>query len=1009
LSKLCCLKGKFTWLKTQIDDIRNNLYREVILSRLIEKHPGAEHMAGVPKGGTFLMVYLGGTEELLEDDTVLSRFNGIVQFDFALPYMCCSDCPPETIVYNAERDLTLSIEKTKYCLPTDDAQVDFITGDSSDVVTSPEGEGYIVPTDSGYAFDPTGVPEDLIGQPLTFLVNGSTPVVPVEICVYKLPTNVAASYNNAVWDTDGLTVGFEVTHNVVAYPYNFTYTWKRASGEEIGTGSSLSFLFPSPDGDAVEEVITVTVGIEENPVACTIDAEVTVQETRPVPVSVTVVPLICHNLMETSPAWTQVFVTPDGATLSSPQIPIDGLSFIEQDNDGNYFINPLNVPNELAGEEIQFSVDGELIEGVTTRVMKLPFAINTDTPEYEVISWDDTGVNLNIGARHIFQTEEYIEYRWTDLDNDNTQIGDSRNLTDFRINDLGEGIVIVNYRVSMRVIGLEESCVASFDVGFTLERPTLDIPRGICFGQSVQLTVSPEDTLTSPQGDFFENISDTIFFRSALVPNDLVGQTIEIFVNGSRAATTVVYKVPIAENIDANYELVRREGDDLIVRLVVSYTIPGVTNHGNYIEVTWFDNTGSIVAETEEHRIDTAGDAVNLTYKVVVSVRPELLGTPPCETIPIDVIINEDAPEPELPTHLGILGKYCWKIGSPNLNISIPVSPNDFVITSPQGSSLVQANTVTHTFRAHLVSNALAGEEIQFEINGTTVDTTRIFKLPIESNIDYNQQESGFVGDSFVFKIQHDLDDKEYLDYDVVEFQSGAPVEQIERGTFRFPAQGFINQEFRVTVFVTGLDCSSTARIIIEEVDDTPDPIGDPFPNPGGGTTNLGRLNCNTSYNDRLTDLGFVTDLKNLEVAFRSQPYNEVITTQTVKPIKDIVTLMTNSSDIVNDSIGAISTLNGLRDQLNRQYLRNPNFNLEKGGILQLDELMEIMSLEMLRCIDENNAELTGIFNDLITISDGRATDYGEGSRSKITQEYLSSFSTKGDGFKNAISNTFTK
>ena len=67
---------------------------------LVEKQYGIEHMAGVPKGGTFLMVYLGANEEQEGDDpaTSIGGFFGEVLYDFALPYSCCSDCAPETII-----------------------------------------------------------------------------------------------------------------------------------------------------------------------------------------------------------------------------------------------------------------------------------------------------------------------------------------------------------------------------------------------------------------------------------------------------------------------------------------------------------------------------------------------------------------------------------------------------------------------------------------------------------------------------------------------------------------------------------------------------------------------------------------------------------------------------------------------------------------------------------------------------------------------------------------------
>lgn len=54
-----------------------------ILPNFIDKHPGLEHMAGVPKGGTYIVVH--------DTITVSGSETSRVVADFALPYVCCSD------------------------------------------------------------------------------------------------------------------------------------------------------------------------------------------------------------------------------------------------------------------------------------------------------------------------------------------------------------------------------------------------------------------------------------------------------------------------------------------------------------------------------------------------------------------------------------------------------------------------------------------------------------------------------------------------------------------------------------------------------------------------------------------------------------------------------------------------------------------------------------------------------------------------------------------------------
>ncbi|WP_420573802.1 hypothetical protein [Kordia sp.] len=738
LSKLCCYKERFSWLKEQIDDIRYDIYRELVFSRLIEKHPGAEHMAGVPKGGTFLMVYLGGTEELLEDDSVLRKFNGLVQFDFALPYMCCSDCPPETVVYNLEPETTLTIAKTKYCLPEDEGQVDFITQSSGDgVVTSPQGDAFIVAIDNGYAFDPSEVPDDLLGETLTFLVDGKTPTTPVEICVYRFPTDITPTATNPSWDAAGVTLYLSVNHeDVTTYPYTFTYTWQRANEAEIGTGNDVNGTFEHPetlDDPTFAETITVIIGIEGTPTACTVEAELPISETRPIPEDVDVQEIICYNLIETSPMWVPVTVTPFGAVLTSPQEPLDAPRFIEQNDEGNYFIDPIKVPVELAGEEITFFVNGTLVEGKTTRVAMLPSFINRDEEgnalqPYSVVEWNAEGVLINLRASHQFQSETYIEYRWIDRDDTDIVLGTSRLLDNIQVRG-EEDTLTARYRVEMRVIGLVESCTTFFDIDVSVTRPTLDIPAGLCSGESIELTVNPDDVVTtSASNNLIQNISDTVTLETGLLANGEVGQPIDIFLNGTLAATTTIYKVPSSANIRARQEFVEWDGENVIVRLTTSPRVPGVTNPQDYLEVKWFDDAENPIPTEALSRyfVATDGGVVLTNLSVKVCVKSEIGLLNPCES---EFIVPIDYTRPTFELERG----YCF--GEVELNeINIPVS-TDVTLTSPQGSGFIIENGSEYTFRpSALFALGLIGQRIGFEIGGVEVAHTTVYKVPTDLN-----------------------------------------------------------------------------------------------------------------------------------------------------------------------------------------------------------------------------------------------------------------------------------
>ncbi|OUL35161.1 hypothetical protein [Nostoc sp. 106C] len=125
-----------------------------LFNKFVEQHPGVEHLGGVPKGGTFILVYVDGQEvdELLVADKdpaiykllslrtaaiektaafppaapqevissweklfpELQKRKDVVVGDFCLPYRCSSDAPAVSYVLARPRPIIL-LEKTVFC------------------------------------------------------------------------------------------------------------------------------------------------------------------------------------------------------------------------------------------------------------------------------------------------------------------------------------------------------------------------------------------------------------------------------------------------------------------------------------------------------------------------------------------------------------------------------------------------------------------------------------------------------------------------------------------------------------------------------------------------------------------------------------------------------------------------------------------------------------------------------------------------------------------------------
>lgn len=117
LKDVCCYSSKLDWLKTEIEKRKKAIMSKLVAAEVVKKHPGAVHMAGVPIAGTFLMVYSGSN---IQGDNPFKVNNQVVVADFALPYMCCSDCAPSQVIITPEPpiedvEVTISLPNNEFC------------------------------------------------------------------------------------------------------------------------------------------------------------------------------------------------------------------------------------------------------------------------------------------------------------------------------------------------------------------------------------------------------------------------------------------------------------------------------------------------------------------------------------------------------------------------------------------------------------------------------------------------------------------------------------------------------------------------------------------------------------------------------------------------------------------------------------------------------------------------------------------------------------------------------
>lgn len=173
-----------------------------LFHKFAELHPGMEHLGGVPKGGTFILVYVDG-KEVVNDLLLREREVGvrsrtsairelatfpfsflsiaaisqaalnradIVVADFCLPYPCGSTTPPVSYILAQPRPIVL-LEKTAFC-EDDETSYEFLLDPPGGIL---RGEGSYQEDDQ-YYFQPSRIQQDVVTElaiTFTYVVEGA--------------------------------------------------------------------------------------------------------------------------------------------------------------------------------------------------------------------------------------------------------------------------------------------------------------------------------------------------------------------------------------------------------------------------------------------------------------------------------------------------------------------------------------------------------------------------------------------------------------------------------------------------------------------------------------------------------------------------------------------------------------------------------------------------------------------------------------------------------------------
>lgn len=496
LKENCCSADYLKILFEEVIDRKKNILNSLLFENYVEKHPGLEHLCGVPNGGTYILVFEGGK----------TKNSNLVVADFSLPYLCCSDCVPINFVL--ESVVMLNLKKNTVCFDVEKLE-------NSDVyfeVIPPDGEITVVNSPAGIVIKGGKISftEEFnsFNNPLEFLVNGKS--VSTKLIVTLKPTlDIIFSFDKET-NTVTLESSIESTNN--------NYTWD-VNGKSVGKTKKVSFV------QTESETLTITLTLDSG-----LCGELTTSKTKDIEITLNldIFPEYCFDPKKDETTTIPFNVRPSNAIVTlAKEIP--GIDVIEK----NLILQP---DFDYFDEPIYFLINGKESTSTITINKKPELTIDTD--------FNTTKKRLFIGTK---VESEDGNYTWT-------VNGKTKTTTDqsFEIEVTKSGTFDISLSIKKGICGpltTEKSVTINIEVGLTIE------PKH-CFNNEpllIPFTVIPNDaSLTlSKIIDGVSITNDNVIIGKKF---SLFNTPIAFKVNNEDVTQTItIQRRPNVTTIDSNY------------------------------------------------------------------------------------------------------------------------------------------------------------------------------------------------------------------------------------------------------------------------------------------------------------------------------------------------------------------------------------------------------------------------------------------------------------------------
>jgi len=478
-----------------------------ITDRVLQKEENYIHFANPAIVGTNTKIYF-------EENTVLQAnitTKNTVVADFALPYMCCSDCSPINFIVPKD-PISLSLPQAFICLKEGINltpllfKVSPADGDIKAKVPEDVASGITTNELGEQVFDPALTDASLHGTEITFTVNGEE--TNAKITVYA-DSNISVNTPQVVYN-NAKTIA-TVTYTVVNAIPNITYTWDLGKGE-------LSNEIPNSDGEIVitynlpvntENSITPTLTISNGFCEDNITIETIVFD-DPIDVTLTIEETYCLDISGLE--VIKIPFTSKNPADASIEIANGNFQGIEVQGD-ELIIIPTDFNLNNFGKLIKFSVLG-LPTNATITINEL-LAVNISKAQ-GLFFWANGNLFRSYGAAPIGLSDQ-LTYQWKI----NNKVVSTKQGLKFNL-PIDKGENVFNIELQVTNIG---SCITTVQITETVSYPNFSIalPENqteFCLNDNnpYAITTLPEDidnTIPEGAGVVLQPSGNYVFIPSA--------------------------------------------------------------------------------------------------------------------------------------------------------------------------------------------------------------------------------------------------------------------------------------------------------------------------------------------------------------------------------------------------------------------------------------------------------------------------------------------------------------